>query len=97
MQPEADPNPLRQRTGGALPPALCRPARDRRGFLPHYLRWPSLPAGVIEQLAHVLGLVNQVQRVQPETFRFNPESFLVWLVAIAAWKFGFHDFHWRCT
>lgn len=32
MQPEADPNPLRQRTGGALPPALCRPARDRRAF-----------------------------------------------------------------
>ncbi len=36
MQPEADPNPLRQRTGSASPPALCRPARDRRGFLPHW-------------------------------------------------------------
>ena len=35
MQPEADPNPLRQRTGSASPPALCRPARERECFLPN--------------------------------------------------------------
>lgn len=47
-----------------------------------FQRWPSSPAGVIEQAAHVLELANQVLPVQPESFRFNPESFLVWAVAI---------------